>query len=210
MSEMRDRIHTGELYFPDEEEILQEQIRYQDLLYDYNQTRPSEGEKRAALLRKMLAEVGDNCYIEAPFYANWGGHHLHLGNGIYINYGLTCVDDTHIYIGDRTLLGPNCTLAAAGHPIDPELRRMGYQYNATVRIGQNCWLGAGVIVLPGVTVGDNAVIGAGSVVTRDLPSNVVAVGNPCRVLREVNERDCEIYFRSRKIDWDQVERDRRK
>ena len=158
----------------------------------------------------MLAEVGDNCFIEAPFYANWGGHHLHLGNGIYINYGLTCVDDTHIYIGDRTLLGPNCTLAAAGHPIDPELRRMGYQYNAPVRIGQNCWLGAGVIVLPGVTVGDNAVIGAGSVVTRDLPSNVVAVGNPCRVLREVNERDREIYFRSRKIDWDQVERDRRK
>lgn len=210
MSEMRDRIHTGELYFPDEEEILQEQIRYQDLLYDYNQTRPSEGEKRAALLRKMLAEVGDNCFIEAPFYANWGGHHLHLGNGIYINYGLTCVDDTHIYIGDRTLMGPNCTLAAAGHPIDPELRRIGYQYNAPVRIGQNCWLGAGVIVLPGVTVGDNAVIGAGSVVTRDLPSNVVAVGNPCRVLREVNERDCEIYFRSRKIDWDQVERDRRK
>ena len=210
MPEMRDRIHTGELYFADEGEILQEQIGYQDLLYDYNQTRPSEGEKRAALLRKMLAEVGENCFIEAPFYANWGGHHLHLGNGIYINYGLTCVDDTHIYIGDRTLLGPNCTLAAASHPIDPELRRMGYQYNAPVRIGQNCWLGAGVIVLPGVTVGDNAVIGAGSVVTRDLPSNVVAVGNPCRVLREVNERDREFYFRSRKIDWDQVERDRRK
>ena len=210
MPEMRDRIHTGELYFPDEGEILQEQIGYQDLLYDYNQARPSKGEKRAALLRKMLAEVGENCFIEAPFYANWGGHHLHLGNGIYINYGLTCVDDTHIYIGDRTLLGPNCTLAAASHPIDPELRRMGYQYNAPVRIGQNCWLGAGVIVLPGVTVGDNAVIGAGSVVTRDLPSNVVAVGNPCRVLREVNERDREFYFRSRKIDWDQVERDRRK
>jgi galactoside O-acetyltransferase len=111
------------------------------------------------------------------------------------------VDDTHIYVGDCTMFGPNVTVATAGHPIDPELRAKAYQYNMPVRIGKNCWLGAGVIVLPGVTIGDNTVIGAGSVVTKDIPANVVAVGNPCKVLRPINERDKEYYFKDRKIDY---------
>lgn len=115
------------------------------------------------------------------------------------------MDDTHIYVGDYTMIGPNVTLATAGHPSLPELRQQGMQYNMPVRIGKNCWLGAGVIVLPGVTIGDNVVVGAGSVVTKDLPSNVVAVGNPCRVLREVGDRDREYYFRNRKIDWEAME-----
>ena len=110
------------------------------------------------------------------------------------------MDDTHIYIGDYTMLGPNVTIATAGHPIDPELRRRGLQYNLPVRIGRNCWLGAGVIVMPGVTIGDNTVIGAGSVVTKDIPAGVVAVGNPCRVLREVGEHDRIYYWRDKKID----------
>jgi galactoside O-acetyltransferase len=128
-----------------------------------------------------------------------GGHHVHLGKNVYANYGLTLVDDTHIYIGDYTMLGPNVTLATAGHPIHPELRQKGLQYNMPVRIGCNCWLGAGVIVMPGVTIGDNTVIGAGSVVTKDIPSGVVAVGNPCRVLRQVGEHDRQFYFKDRKI-----------
>ena len=110
------------------------------------------------------------------------------------------MDDTHIYIGDYTMLGPNVTIATAGHPIDPELRRRGLQYNLPVRIGRNCWLGAGVIVMPGVTIGDNTVIGAGSEVTKDIPAGVVAVGNPCRVLREVGEHDRIYYWRDKKID----------
>ena len=110
------------------------------------------------------------------------------------------VDDTHIYVGDYTMFGPNVIVATAGHPILPELREQGYQYNAPVHIGKNCWIGAGVIIVPGITIGDNVVIGAGSIVTKDLPSNVVAVGNPCKVLREVNEQDREYYFKDRKID----------
>ncbi len=110
------------------------------------------------------------------------------------------VDDTHIYVGDYTMFGPNVIVATAGHPILPELREQGYQYNAPVNIGKNCWIGAGVIIVPGITIGDNVVIGAGSIVTKDLPSNVVAVGNPCKVLREVNEHDREYYFKDRKID----------
>ena len=117
---------------------------------------------------------------------------------------LTLVDDSHIYVGDYTMIGPNVTIATAGHPILPELREKGYQYNMEVHIGKNCWLGAGVVVLPGVTIGDNVVVGAGSIVTKDIPSNVVAVGNPCKVLREVNERDREYYFKDRKIDYAEI------
>ena len=168
-------------------------------LYDYNATRPSEKEKRTQLLHTMLAECGKGCWIEPPFHANWGGRHLHLGNNVYANFGLTCVDDTHIYIGDHTMLGPNCILATANHPILPELREKAYQYNLPIHIGRNCWLGAGVIVVPGVTIGDNTVIGAGSVVTKDIPANVVAVGNPCHILRPINEHDQEYYHRTMKI-----------
>lgn len=196
----RQAMHSGALYNPMDPSLVQEQLGYIERLNEYNQTSPLEQEKRAEMLRELFAEIGDGCYIEPPVRANFGGHHVHFGKGVYANFNLTLVDDTHIYVGDYTMLGPNVTIASAGHPVDPELRRQGYQYNMPVRIGSNCWLGAGVIVLPGVTIGDNVVVGAGSVVTRDLPSNVVAVGSPCRVLREIGERDREYYFRNRRID----------
>ena len=188
MSE-KDKQHTGEVYFPGDPEILEEQIQYQEKLYDYNQTRPSEQEKRTNLLKEMFAEIGENCYIEPPFRANFGGHHCHFGKNIYVNYNLTAVDDTHIYVGDNTMIAPNVILASAAHPLDPEERRKGYQYNQPVHIGKNCWLGAGVIVVPGVSIGDDTVIGAGSVVTKDIPSGVVAVGNPCRVIKEIKREE---------------------
>ena len=158
MSE-KDKQHTGEVYFPGDPEILKEQIQYQEKLYDYNQTRPSEQEKRTNLLKEMFAEIGENCYIEPPFHANFGGHHCHFGKNVYVNYNLTAVDDTHIYVGDNTMMAPNVILASAAHPLDPEERRKGYQYNKPVHIGKNCWLGAGVIVVPGVSIGDDTVIG---------------------------------------------------
>ena len=201
-----DYLHSEEIYFPGDEDLLKEQFAYIDKLYDYNATRPYEGEKRAQLLREMLAEVGENCYIEPPLHSNFGGHHVHLGKNVYANFNLTLVDDTHIYIGDCTMIGPNVTIATAGHPVLPELREKGFQYNVPVHIGRNCWLGAGVIVLPGVTIGDNTVIGAGSIVTKDIPANVVAVGNPCRVLREIGQKDREMYFRGRPINWDALNR----
>ena len=196
----KEKLHSGEIYFPGDPEIHKEQTACQEKLYDFNQTRPSELEKRTAMLREMFAEIGEGCYIEPPLHSNFGGRHVHFGKWVYANYNSTLVDDTHIYVGDETMFGPNVTIATAGHPILPQLRQKGLQYNMPVRIGRNCWLGAGVIVMPGVTIGDNVVIGAGSVVTKDIPSNVVAVGNPCRVLREVGEHDREYYFKDRKID----------
>ena len=199
MSQMKDKMHTGELYLPGDEEIMAYQLQCLDRLYDFNMTRPKELDKRAAMLKEMFADIGDGCYIEPPFHANFGGAHCHFGKNVYANFNLTCVDDTHIYVGDYTMIGPNVTIATAGHPILPELREQAYQYNMPVHIGRNCWLGAGVIVLPGVTIGDNTVIGAGSIVTRDIPANVVAVGNPCRVLRPIGEKDREYYFGNRKF-----------
>lgn len=195
----KEKMHNGKLYLPGDEEIMREQTLCLEKLYDFNATRPLEYEKRMTLLKDMFAEIGDNCYIEPPLHTNWGGHHVHFGSNIYANFNLTLVDDTHIYVGDRTMFGPNVTIATAGHPILPELRAKGYQYNAPVRIGQNCWIGAGVIIVPGITIGDNVVIGAGSIVTKDLPDNVVAVGNPCRILREVNEQDRKYYFKDKMI-----------
>ena len=200
-------MHSGRIYQPNDPDIMAEQMVRLDMLKDYAAIPHVNLEARFAMLQKMFAEVGEGTYIESPFYSNWGGKHVHMGKYVYANFGLTLVDDTHIYIGDYTMLGPNVTLATAGHPIDPELRRQGLQYNMPVRIGSNCWLGAGVIVMPGVTIGDNTVIGAGSIVTRDIPSGVVAVGNPCRVLRQVGEHDREYYFRDRRIDWSETCRD---
>lgn len=194
-----EEMKSGALYVTSDEELMSVQTECLDRLYDYNHTRPTQGEKRAALLREMFAEIGDGCYIEPPLHANWGGRHVHFGKHVYANFHLTLVDDTDIYVGDDTMFGPNVTVATAGHPILPALREQVYQYNMPIWIGRNCWIGAGAILLPGVHIGDGTVIGAGSVVTKDIPANVVAVGNPCRVLRPIDERDREYYFQHRKI-----------
>ncbi len=198
----RTKMHSTELYNPNDPTIADEQQQCLELLYDYNATRPHESEKRQALLKKMFAEIGDGCYIEPPLHANWAGNFVHLGKSVYANFNLTLVDDTRIDIGDHTMIGPNVTIATAGHPILPQLRLQAYQFNAAVSVGKNCWIGAGAILLPGVTIGDNTVIGAGSVVTKDIPANVIAVGNPCRVLREIGEKDWVFYFKDKKIQGD--------
>ncbi|WP_155287578.1 sugar O-acetyltransferase [Lacticaseibacillus zhaodongensis] len=202
-----ERLHDGSLYMTRDQELGAAQARYLDELFAFNQIRPSQTKLRDQMLHKMFAEIGTGCYFEGPLHANWGGHHVHFGSHIYANFNLTLVDDTHIYVGSYTQFGPNVVLATAGHPILPELRPLSYQYNAPIHIGTNCWLGAGVIVLPGVTIGNNTVVGAGAVVTRDLPANVVAVGNPAHVMRSIGDRDRETYFRGKPIDWDQVHRE---
>lgn len=201
----REKLHSGQIYYPSDEEIMKEQLLCVEKLYDFNMTRPLEQEKRTAMLKEMFAEIGDDCYIEPPLHANWGGKHVHFGKSVYANFNLTLVDDTHIYVGDYTLIGPNVTIATAGHPIDPDLREKAYQFNRSVKIGKNCWIGAGAVIVPGVTIGDNTVIGAGSIVTKDIPSGVVAVGNPCRVLREIGEHDKEYYFKDCKIDYNSLQ-----
>ena len=167
----KEKMHTGELYHPYDKEIFDEQMLLLNRLYDFNQTRPTELDKREKMLKEMFAEIGEGCYIEPPLHTNLGGKHVHFGNNVYANFNLTLVDDTHIYVGDNTMFAPNVVVAT----------------------------GAGALIMPGVTIGDNTVIGAGSVVTKDIPANVVAVGNPCRVLREVSDRDREFYYKNRKI-----------
>lgn len=198
--EERRRMMEGKLYLPTGEELLADQAVCLERLYEYNHTRPSQNEEREALLKEMFAEIGEGVYLEPPFHANWAGHHVHMGKNVYANFNLTLVDDGEIYIGDYTMIGPNVTIATAGHPVLPELRQEAYQFNIPVHIGKNVWIGAGVIILPGVTVGDNTVIGAGSIVTKDIPSDVVAVGNPCRVLRPIGEKDRIYYYKDQKID----------
>ncbi len=195
-----EKMKSGRLYLPQDPDILKEQFERLELLYDFNSTRPCESERREELLKEMFAEIGKECYIEPPLHANWACKNVHFGRKVYANFNLTLVDDTDIYVGDFTMFGPNVTVATAGHPILPALREKGYQYNLPVVIGKNCWIGAGAVILGGVTIGDNSVIGAGSVVTRDIPANCVAVGNPCRVIREIGERDEKYYRRDMKID----------
>lgn len=190
--DINSKMHSQKIYSYDDQTLAEQQLQCLEVLYDFNQTRPKQQAKRKELMQQIFAEVGDNCYIEPPLHANWGIH-THLGNNVYANFNLTLVDDTHIYIGDGVMLGPNVTLATAGHPIDPDIRKQATQFNIPIVIGSNVWIGANTVVLPGVTIGKNTVIGAGSIVTKDIPANVVALGNPCRVHREINDHD-KIYL----------------
>ena len=196
----RERMIAGKLYNPADAEIMQEQTGCAHFLKEYNALGQGDEARMKELMRQMFAEVGEGCYIQPPFYANWSGKHVHLGRNVYANFNLTLVDDADIYIGDMTMIAPNVTITTATHPILPSLRENALQYNVDVHIGKNVWIGAGAIILPGVTIGDNSVIGAGSVVTKDIPANVVAVGVPCRVMRPIGERDEIYYYKDNKID----------
>lgn len=198
--EAKKRMMEGRIYPPGDEEIMAEQVVCMQKLWEYNQIQPKDTDKRFEKLQDMFAEIGEGSYIEPPLHANFGGKHVHFGKNVYANYNLTMVDDTHIYVGDNTMIGPNVTIATAGHPIDPALRDVQAQFNMEVHIGRNVWLGGGCVLLPGVSIGDNTVIGAGSIVTKDIPANVVAYGNPCRVIREIGEHDRKYYYRDRKVD----------
>lgn len=184
-----DVLHGTDWYDPADGAIMQAQQRCMERLYDYNQTRPGEASRRQALLEQMLDAVGENCWIEPPLRANFGGRHLRLGNNVYINFNFTAVDDTWITLGDFVMIGPNVTVATASHPLDAALRRKGLQKNSPVVIEENVWIGAGAIVLPGVTIHRNAVIAAGCVVNRDIPEGMLAAGVPCRILGEAREKD---------------------
>ena len=198
--EAKKRMMEGRIYPPGDEEIMAEQVVCMQKLWEYNQIQPKDMDKRFAKLQDMFAEIGEGSYIEPPLHANFGGKHVHFGKNVYANYNLTMVDDSHIYVGDNTMIGPNVTIATAGHPIDPALRDVQAQFNMEVHIGRNVWIGGGCVLLPGVSIGDNTVIGAGSIVTKDIPANVVAYGNPCRVILEIGEHDRKYYYRDRKVD----------
>ena len=195
-----ERMKAGLLYDPSTSDVMDYQLSLLDKMVEYNNTLPREQERRQALLKELFGAVGEGCYIEAPYHANWGGKNVYMGNHVYANFNLTLVDDANIYIGNDVMFAPNVVVATAGHPLNPTLREKGYQYNQEVRIGNNVWVGANATILPGVTIGDNTVIGAGAVVSRDLPPNVLAMGVPARVIRELGEHDKRYYFRDKEID----------
>lgn len=200
----KERMEQGSIYNPNVSELTDEQSIYMEKLWEFNQLRPSEQDKKQKYMKEVFAECGEECFIELPFRANWGGKNLHFGNRVYANFNLTVVDDGEIFVGDKVMFGPNVIIATANHPIEPSLREDCMQYNKPVHIGENVWVGAGTVIVPGVTIGKNSVIGAGSVVVKDIPENVVAVGNPCRVLREIGEHDREFFYRNERIDWENL------
>ena len=200
----KERMEQGIIYDPGASEIADDQAIYMERLWDFNQLRPSEQDKKQKYMKETFAECGEGCYIELPFRANWGGKNVHFGNYVYANFNLTIVDDGEVFVGDRVMFGPNVIIATANHPAEPTLREKALQYNKKVHIGENVWIGAGAVIVPGVTIGKNSVIGAGSVVVKDIPDNVVAVGNPCRVLREIGEHDREFFYKNERIDWENL------
>lgn len=185
--EIKRRMDAGEIYYENEETFSQ-QAYYRDLLFKFNHTIPSDSQTKGEILEELLGAFGAGSYIEPPFAANWGKNTF-FGEHVYANSNLTLVDDTRITIGDHCMIGPNCSLCTAGHPLSPALRLKGAQFNKPVTLEANVWLGSNVVVLPGVTIGANSVIAAGSVVTKDIPANVLAMGVPCRVVRSITDED---------------------
>lgn len=175
-----------------DDEIVAGRKRSQELNYDYNALRPAQKEERERMIRQNFAQVGKNCIVEQPFYADFW-ERISVGDNFFANYGFVVLANNEIEIGNDVLIGPHCGLYAAGHPFDAEARAAGLEYAWPIRIGNNVWLGGGVKVIGGVSIGDGAVIAAGSVVTKSIPANVLAGGNPCRVIRELGAEDDEKY-----------------
>jgi len=185
---MRERMLRVELYIADDPELEAGMARAQALCERYNATPHAEAELRDRLLRELLGEVGERVFVRSPFHCDYGSH-ISIGAGTFVNYGCVFLDVVPIRIGAACQIAPKVQLLTADHPIDPEPRRTGWESGRPIVLEDNVWLGGGAIVCPGVTIGENTVVGAGAVVTRDLPPGVVAAGLPARVLREIGERD---------------------
>ncbi len=192
---MRERISSGKLFTDYVEGLPEDRTNAKRRMIAFNATSPDTLEERFRLMKEIFGR-DTKSWIEPPFYFCYGTN-IELGDGCYINFNCNFVDDGKIIIGNKVMFGPGVTIATVGHPINPNYRE--YMYCDAVKIEDNCWIGAGSIITPGVTIGANSVIGAGSVVTKDIPANSVAVGNPCRVLREINEDDMKYYYKGREI-----------
>lgn len=192
---MRERIESGKLFTDYCEGLPEDRIRCKKVMTALNRSEPDDMETRFRLMRELFGRE-TKAFVEPPFYCCYGTN-ITLGEYTYINMNCSFIDDGKITIGKKVMFGANVAIATVGHPIKPDMRK--YMYTDPVIIEDNCWIGANVTICPGVTIGENTVIGAGSVVTKDIPANVVAVGNPCRVLREIDERDEVYYYKDRKF-----------
>ena len=198
----KEKCRLGLLYDANyDPEILADRERAKELLYDYNHLRPSEQIGRTELLKKLLGKTGENLIVEPPFTCDYG-YNIEVGENFYANVNLVILDGAKVRIGDNAFIAPNVGIYTAGHPIHPDSRNSMYEYGIPVSIGDNCWLGGNTIVCPGVKIGNNVVIGAGSVVTKDIPDWSIAAGNPCRVIRTITEEDRKYYYKKNEFDED--------
>lgn len=193
---MHERIVAGKLFTDMCEGMPQERLRAKQLQKEFNDLAPDNFDRKAELLNEIFGSNG-GCWVEPPLYFCYGKH-INVGQGTYINVNCNFIDDGMINIGKAVMFGPAVTIATVGHPVNPSMR--GYMYTDPVTIGDNCWIGGGAVICPGVTIGENTVIGAGAVVTGDIPANVVAAGNPCRVIRPIGEKDLKFYYKDRPIE----------
>ncbi len=177
----------------------QERLENKKRVYQFNQLPPDAVEEQQRLIRQILGKAGEDVNIEAPFHCDYG-YNIEVGDHFFANYNLTILDVGKVRIGDHAQIAPNVSIYTAGHPIHPDSRNSGYEYGIDITIGDNVWIGGNACIMPGVTIGSNTVIGGGSVVTGDIPANVIAAGNPCRVIREITDADRDFYFRDRKFD----------
>ncbi len=180
--------------------LSEERMANKTKIFKYNNIAPDQPEEREKLLREILGKTKEGFLcIESPFFCDYG-YNIEVGTNFFANYNFVVLDVGKVKVGDNFMAGPNVMLCTAGHPLHPETRNSGYEYGIDITIGDNVWIGGNVCVLPGVTIGNNVVIGAGSVVTKDIPDNMLAVGNPCHVVREITEADRDFYFKDRKFD----------
>lgn len=193
--------NSGEIYDSVDEEFLDYQHELVQRINEFNQTTETKTglKKRDEILQASMGTYSEGLYVIPPIYANSGLSNVHVGKNVFINFNNNFVDDGDVFIGSDTMIGPNCTFATAVHPISPKLRRQKLQFNKLIHIGENVWLGGNVTVLPGVSIGENSIVGAGSIVTKDIPANVIAVGNPARILRKITAKDDEFYDGDKKI-----------
>lgn len=181
--------------------LSEERLENQKRIYRYNHLPPEEWDQLDTLLREILGKAGKVVHIMPPFHCDYG-YNIEVGENFFANYNFTVLDVGPVRIGDNAQIAPNVSIYTAGHPVHPDSRNSGYEYGIGITIGDNVWIGGNACILPGVTIGNNVVIGAGSVVTRDLPDNVIAAGNPCRVVRQITEEDRAFYFKNRRFDVD--------
>ena len=199
MKSEKEKMISGKPYKAFDDELVNERRYAKELIFDFNSFRPNEIVNRNGLIKRLLDKIGNSFIIEPPFRCDYG-YNIEIGENFYSNYNLIILDCAKVLIGDNVMIGPNVSIYTAGHPVHYEIRNQGYEYTVPVSIGNNVWIGGNAIINPGVSIGDNSVIGSGSVITKDIPGNVIAAGNPCKVLRGINEEDKLYYYKKLKLE----------
>ena len=199
MKSEKEKMLAGQPYKASDPELADERRQAKEILFDFNHSRPGEMEKRNGLLKKLLFKTQDNLYIEPPFQCDYG-YNIEIGNNFYANHNLIILDCAKVIIGDYAFLGPNVGIYTAGHPLHAHARNQEFEFALPIRIGDNVWIGGNVVINPGIIIGDNTVIGSGSVVTKDIPGNVLAFGNPCKVVRPITDEDRDYYYKNFKAE----------